>query len=242
MNYDHCLSRWNGVAGKICATPECGWKPLSEFHPRRVLCISVGDGHKSRCKDCWNAQSRRQRAAKLNQYRAREREYVEVHKAHYRELKRAHQKANPNKYQDALEKYRETHREDINAKARERRQDNLEHYREIGRKSREKHADERNAYQREYGKAHRDKLTLYTNNRRARKLEAEGSHSDEQWQKLKASYDFKCLCCGRAEPEIILTRDHVIPLTEGGSDSIDDIQPLCTHCNSKKNSRHIDYR
>ncbi len=41
----------NGVAGKICINPECGWKPLSEFHPRRLLGIPVVDGYKSRCKD-----------------------------------------------------------------------------------------------------------------------------------------------------------------------------------------------
>lgn len=34
----------NGVAGKICANPECGWKPLSEFHPARLLGMPVGDG------------------------------------------------------------------------------------------------------------------------------------------------------------------------------------------------------
>ena len=35
----------NGVAGKICANPECNWKPLSEFPPRRVLGIPAGDGY-----------------------------------------------------------------------------------------------------------------------------------------------------------------------------------------------------
>jgi 5-methylcytosine-specific restriction endonuclease McrA len=232
----------NGVAGKICANPECGWKALNEFPPRRLLGIPVGDGYKSRCQDCGNAQSRAERAAKYEQYREKERDYVEAHKEHYAELKRAHRKANPAEYQGALQKYREIHREEINAKAKERRQANLEHCREIGRKSRQEHADERNAYQREYSKAHRDKLTLYTNNRRARKFEAGGSHTDEQWQKLKTFYDFTCLCCGKAEPEIKLTRDHVIPLTQGGSDSIDNIQPLCARCNSRKNHRHIDYR
>jgi len=232
----------NGVAGKICANPECGWKPLSEFHPRRVLGIPADDGYKSRCKDCWNAQSRAERAANLEQYRAREQEYVEANKNHYRELKRAHQKANPEKYKKALLQYRKTHSEEINTKARQRRRQDLEHYREIGRKSREKYSDERNAYQRKYSKANRDKLTLYTNNRRARKLEAEGSHTDKEWQELKAFYKFKCLRCGKQEPEIKLTRDHVIPLTQGGSDSIDNIQPLCTRCNSKKNYKHIDYR
>jgi len=232
----------NGIPGKICANPECGWKPLSEFHPRRILGIPAGDGYKSRCKDCWNAQARTERTANLEHYRTRQQEYVEANKEHYRNLKRTHQKANPEKYDEALRKYREAHREEINAKARERRQQNLDHYREIGRRSREKHADERNAYQREYGKANRNKLTLYINNRRARKLEAEGSHTDEEWQKLKAFYNYRCLCCGKQEPEIKLTRDHVLPLTQGGSDSIDNIQPLCARCNSKKTNKHIDYR
>jgi len=232
----------NGIAGKICADPECGWKPLSEFAPARLLGIPVGDGYKSRCRDCARVQARAERAANLEQYQAREREYVEANKEHYRELKRAHQKENPEKYEEALRKYRETHREELNTKARERRQQDIEHYREIGRKSRDKHAEERNAYQREYGKANRDKLTSYTNNRRARKLLAKGSHTEQEWQELKARYDYRCLCCGRQEPEIKLTRDHVRPLIFGGNDFIDNIQPLCARCNSKKNLRHVDYR
>lgn len=28
----------------------------------------------------------------------------------------------------------------------------------------------------------------------------------------------------------------------GGKDEIDNLQPLCTSCNSKKNSKTIDYR
>ena len=232
----------NGVAGKICANSECGWKPLSEFPPRRLLGMPAGDGYKSRCKECWNAQSRAEYAANIDKYRVTKQQYVDANKEHYRELKRAHQKENPEKYDESLRKYRETHREEINVKARERRQQDLEHYREIGRKSREKYAEERNAYQRDYGKANRDKLTLYTNARRARKLEAEGSHTDEEWQELKAFYNFKCLCCEQQEPDIKLTRDHVIPLTQGGTDSIDNIQPLCARCNSKKNYKHIDYR
>lgn len=232
----------NGVAGKICANPECGWKPISEFAPAKLLGKPVGDGYRSRCRGCWNAQKRAERASNPEKHRETARKYVEANKEHIRELKRVHQKANPQKYKETLRRYRETYREELNAKARERRQQDLEHYREIGRKSREKHAKERNAYQREYGKANRDNLTLYTNSRRARKLEAEGLHTDQEWQNLKAFYDFKCLCCGKQEPEIKLTRDHVLPLTQGGTDSIDNIQPLCARCNSKKNYKHIDYR
>ena len=117
-----------GIAGKICANPECGWKSLSEFPPRRLLGLAVGDGYKSRCRDCFNAQARAERAANFEHYQTREQEHIEANKDHYRELKRAHQKANPEKYQEAQRKYRETHREEINRKARERRQQDTEHY------------------------------------------------------------------------------------------------------------------
>lgn len=232
----------NGVAGKICINPECGWKPLNEFAPRRLLGIPVGDGYKSRCKECFRAQARAERAAKIEQYREKERQYVESKKDHYRELKRSHQKAHPEKYEEALRKYRETHREEINAKAKERRQQDIEYYREIGRNSYERHAEERRRYSSEYYKLHPEKSVAATNRRRALKLAAEGSHTEEEWQELKAFYNFKCLRCGKQEPEIKLTRDHVIPLTKGGSDAIVNIQPLCARCNSKKNHKHLDYR
>jgi 5-methylcytosine-specific restriction endonuclease McrA len=232
----------NGIAGKICANPECGWKPLREFPQRRVLGVPVGDGYKARCRECWNAQSRDERAAKLEHYRAKEQEYVEANKEHYRELKRAHQKAHPEKYDEALRKYREAHREEINDKARERRQQDLEHYREIGRNSYERHAEERRKYSLEYYKLHPEKSVAASNRRRALKYASKSTHTEEEWQELKAFHNFKCLRCGKQEPDINLTRDHVIPLTQGGSDSIDNVQPLCARCNSKKNNKHIDYR
>ncbi len=232
----------NGVAGKICINPECGWKPLTEFHPRRLLGIPVGDGYKSRCKECFNAQKCVERASKAEKYKETARKYVDANKEHIRNLKRKHQLENPEKYDEALLKYREAHREDINAKARERRQHDLEHYREIGRNSYERHAEERRQYSLEYYKRFPEKSVAATNRRRALKLSVKGSHSEKEWQDLKAFYNFKCLKCEKQEPEIKLTRDHVIPLTQGGSDSINNIQPLCARCNSKKNNKHIDYR
>lgn len=232
----------NGTAGKVCANPECGWKPLEEFAPRRIIGVSIGDGYKSRCRECFREQSRAERAAKPEQYRESARQYVEANKDHIREIKRAHQKENPEKYDEALRKFRESHREELNAKAKERRDANIEHAREIGRKAYERHAEERRAYSREYAKEHPEKSIAANNRRRARKHEAGGSHTEQEWQDLKAYYDFTCLRCHRREPEIKLSRDHVLPLEMGGSDSVENIQPLCTRCNSKKNNKHIDYR
>lgn len=230
------------IAGKICANPECAWKPLSEFAVARSGGVPVGDGYKSRCRVCFNAQKRAERAANPEKHRETARKYVEANREHIRQLKREHKKRHPEKYVGALHKYREDHRAEINARTRERRQQDIEHYREIGRLSYERHSDERAAYQRAYSKAHQDKIALHANRRRVRKQVAKGSHTEEEWQVLKATYDFRCLRCGKCEPEIFLTRDHVIPLTQGGDDSIDNIQPLCARCNSKKNNKSIDYR
>ena len=95
----------NCVAGKICANPECGWKPLSEFANARSKGKSIGDGFKSRCRNCWNAQKRKERAAKPEKYKETARKYVEANKEHIRQLKRRHQSEHPEKYGEASRRY-----------------------------------------------------------------------------------------------------------------------------------------
>lgn len=77
--------------------------------------------------------------------------------------------------------------------------------------------------------------------RRARKKGAEGSHTTAEWLALKERYNFTCPCCGKSEPGILLTEDHIQPLSKGGGDNIENIQPLCVSCNSKKKTRTVRY-
>lgn len=68
-----------------------------------------------------------------------------------------------------------------------------------------------------------------------------GSHTADQWEDLKWESDYRCLCCGKKEPEIKLTKDHIRPVVLGGSDDISNIQPLCKKCNLQKHKRWINY-
>jgi len=77
--------------------------------------------------------------------------------------------------------------------------------------------------------------------RRKKRLKANGgSHTAAEWAELCARYGGMCLACGSVTEQ--LTKDHVIPIMQGGQDCIDNLQPLCASCNSRKGGKRIDYR
>ncbi len=58
-----------------------------------------------------------------------------------------------------------------------------------------------------------------------------GSHTAAEWWAVCERCDWRCVSCGKRKP---LTKDHIIPVIQGGTDDIENIQPLCRHCNSSK--------
>lgn len=78
--------------------------------------------------------------------------------------------------------------------------------------------------------------------KRSRLIKNGGKFSLIEWLTLKEKYNFSCLCCKQQEPLIRLSPDHIIPISRGGKNTIDNIQPLCSDCNSRKWAKTIDYR
>jgi len=60
---------------------------------------------------------------------------------------------------------------------------------------------------------------------------------DEQRGRILARDGRRCVKCGATEG---LSIDHIIPRSKGGSGEDDNLQTLCTHCNSSKNNRTND--
>jgi len=63
-------------------------------------------------------------------------------------------------------------------------------------------------------------------------------HTEEEWESKKEQYNNRCFYCGKASK---LTKDHIVPISLGGSNNIDNIVPSCWACNYKKRARRIEY-
>src|ERR1035437_228808 len=85
-----------------------------------------------------------------------------------------------------------------------------------------------------------DKMRFYNMQRRA-KLKIMDNFSTQDWIEMKKEYNHTCPCCKKAEPEIKLCRDHIVPLSKGGKNDKSNIQPLCLSCNTRKHTKTTRY-
>jgi 5-methylcytosine-specific restriction endonuclease McrA len=60
-----------------------------------------------------------------------------------------------------------------------------------------------------------------------------------EWKELLDKHGGRCVRCGSQDH---IQVDHIIPLSKGGTNTLDNIQPLCRRCNSGKKNRTRDFR
>lgn len=242
-------------------------KALSEFSKRK----DSKDGRRGQCKACHDAKKRKWEDDNREKIREDKRRWREAHREkqreYYSEYRETHSEdiqANQKKYVESHPKrvrqqkldwyyrhkesesektkvYYQNNKERMLERQKEYRYNNKEKIQARMRKYCKKNRDQIRAVCRRHRENNRDLYTTYAHKRRAMKLSAPGSHTTEEWLVVKELFDFTCPCCGRSEPEIKLTRDHIIPLTQEGSDDILNIQPLCQSCNSSKNIKTMSY-
>ena len=82
-----------------------------------------------------------------------------------------------------------------------------------------------------------ERSRIKTHKRRALISRNGGSFTLQEWKNVKDKYHNCCAICKRHESERKLTMDHIVAIAVGGSNSIENIQPLCKPCNSAKGAR-----
>lgn len=123
-----------------------------------------------------------------------------------------------------MKHYETSDPETNNARQRERYNKNKESFRAAERKFRQQHPGYNS-----------QAVAIY----RTRKAENGGSLTPDEWAALCARYDNRCVACGA---QTKLVADHIVPVSKGGPTTIENTQPLCISCNSRKRDRVIDYR
>lgn len=64
-------------------------------------------------------------------------------------------------------------------------------------------------------------------------------HTKDQWQAMLEFCGFSCVACGSRDD---IVKDHIKPIYAGGSDGIENLQPMCRRCNASKGPDDADLR
>jgi 5-methylcytosine-specific restriction endonuclease McrA len=140
--------------------------------------------------------------------------------------------------------YNETHREQRSVSGREYYAANKDAVIERIRAFRLANPDKYRQIHSDWKKRNPSAMRAMAHRRYAHERGSGGSWTADDWERLKARYDWRCLGCGLQEMTdgISLCFDHVVPLSLGGFNIISNAQPLCKSCNSAKYLRLLDYR
>jgi 5-methylcytosine-specific restriction endonuclease McrA len=206
-------------------------KPCTEFGRNRA----APDGLDYLCRPC-------SRAAGLRSYYA--------HREKRQTSSRRWKKEHPETLARQQQQYRVVHadkRREYGMAWRARNRDHIAAYEHAWRERNVEHIVAYNkAYQprslvvrKRWVENNREKVRAKDRRRYLRGVQGGRWFSAEEWEALCEHSGNRCLCCGKTG-EVI--PDHVVPLAQGGKNSIDNIQPLCMECNRKKWTRSTDYR
>jgi hypothetical protein len=237
------------------------YKPLDNFS----IYKRSKDGLRWECRECRNINDKIYRKNNYERLKQKGKSWRDAHrlelnaknkKYYYEnhdkviEYSRRHYKEHAKEENARVTKFRKEHPEETKAYNKQYHLDNKEKEKEYQEQHKEQIAqNKKNYYLRnkekckerssQWEKSHREKYNRWHKNRDLRKRSASGNGiSHEDWETI-LERDKKCLWCEALDD---LTLDHVIPIAKGGKHDISNAQVLCRKCNSKKNTKIIDFR
>jgi len=229
---------------KICI--KCGEeKPATSefFHSRK----DSKSGLRNECKECVLKRHRESHVANRERNNERSRRWHTANKERAHENSRKWREANKERCKENNSKWYIANREDAIRRASQWQVVNRERHAEFTRKwntaNRERmihyriaNKERRTEYQQKWRVANRERSNSYGRNRDALKRNAEGCHSAADIQQQYKAQKGKCYYCGVKVGKTYHV-DHVIPLSRGGSNGIENLVIACPGCNLSKKDK-----
>ncbi len=184
-------------------------------HPRKARARARAWRRKNAGKvRLWHKRWRESRAGQAwyRKNRAKRRRRQQKYYRRERRLKLEQQRARRRRYYWK-------NRGKINLKRRTQRAENALFFRESDRQRYRKHRLRRIVQQR---------------NTQARRAGAIGQITPSQWRNLLKRHRFRCFYCRVKLLPANRTLDHKVPLSRGGTNTIDNVVPACRPCNNRK--------
>ena len=73
--------------------------------------------------------------------------------------------------------------------------------------------------------------------KRMLRMKRAGPFPKKEWEEKLKKHNYRCVFCGTRKK---ITIDHKVPLCKGGTNKIENLQPLCMRCNQIKNTQIFD--
>lgn len=212
-----------------------------------IVCVTCGVEVEAKSKNkkyCANCSLKNKRHFQANSYQKNREHYIAKSRQYQQENKEAVLQKKREAYQSNIEVHKTRDKE---RRVRDRVKRNAAKKAYYGaNKSRilqtmatayAQNPEPKKASVKKWAKENRVAARLQGHNKRARKRNARGTHTIGQFWTVCEHYGWKCVYCGLELTKDTVTEDHVIPLSRGGSNAIDNILPACRPCNSRKNSK-----
>lgn len=225
-------------------TRKCGFcgevKSLLEFSkdPRTKT------GYSALCLVCNKNKSKVWRDKNPDKSRESVKRYREKYPEKHREMYDSWSSRNKEKVRESARenynRHQEAYRESARIQHAKRKLEHPQEVRDYQSEWRKKNPEKVSDAQKKWSHSHPERVKIKTQNRNEKKKNSTGSVTEREWVDILERCGYTCLWCRRNDVKI--TMDHVVPLSKGGLHEIENIQPLCRSCNSKKGVRIMDFR
>jgi hypothetical protein len=199
-----------------------------------------GEGKlRSVCKDCYKKQSKEYRDETTERARQYGNQYRQEHKEEVNERHRRHYQEHKERINERQKQYNKEHREGILKYSKQYSKEHKEEIAERMKRYNEEHKEERQHSRKQYRKTPHGKMVVRVHNHRRRALKRNlgGSHTAQELKDQMNRQKSKCFYCKKKiNKNDKWHADHIVPLSKGGTDNIENIVIACPTCNLRKHA------